>query len=276
MGVERELLIKKENEKEQSTKDICGLWFRGMEVGTPQLQISTQSIAGIDGEFLQAGGRFGATTYKADFFLDAEDEQDLVLAQQKLCQLFYDRKLIRIRDSLEPNKAFWGYSKPTTFQSIHYTQRLFSVELINPAGLRRSIFYSDDEDAKQYFSGFGMNFPYDKEVPYEFSTNHFYVYNASDISIDPLRQRHEFLVALHADGSPTIENKTTRTKISYNGKLKSSDQLTIDGVQVLKNGEYVGRDTDYGFLVLAQGWNEFSITNATIRSVRFHFPFYYF
>lgn len=276
MGVERELLIKKKNQDEKSTKSIRGLWYRGMSLVTPQLQLPTETIAGMDGARVQSEGSFAPTTYQADFFLDTANEADLLLAQQKLFRLIYDRKLIRFRDSIEIGKVIVGYAKPISFQNIHYTQRVFSIDLFNPSGLRRSIFYSDDEDAKEYFSGFGMNFSYDKEFSYQFSTNRFVVYNASDIVIDPLKQHHEFQVEIHAEGSPSIENKTTNTKISYKGKVGIKDKLIIDGVQMLKNDVNVGRETDYGFLTLAKGWNEFTVTNATIRSIRFHFPFYYF
>lgn len=272
----RELLIKKEGQLEQTTNDLKGLWFRGMEQVAPQLQFTTQSIGGVDGEILQSSGRFGATTYIADFFLDCRDERDLILAQQELSRLFYDRALIRFRDSIDEGKCFYGYAKPITFQSIHYTQKLFSVEIVNPSGMRQSIFYCDDEASKYYKSAFDMNSEYENELSYVFTSNRFKVYNPSDIDIDPLKQRHEFKVFLEGKGKPKIRNLTNQMEISYLGTLSEREELEINGVQLLKNGVSVGRDSDFGYLTLVRGWNEFEITNAEVRTIRFHFPFYFF
>lgn len=272
----RELLIKKRGQPEKTTNDISGLWFRGMEQITPQLQFITQSIGGQDGEILQSSGRFGATTYKADFFLDCRDERDLILAQQELFQMFYDRTLIRFRDSIDEGKCFYGYAKPITFQSIHYTQKVFSVEIVNPSGLRQSIFYCDDDESNYYRSAFDMNSEYENDVSYTFDTNHFKVYNPSDIDIDPLKQRHEFKLFFKGVGKPKVRNLTTQTEIGYLGSLTKSDLLTVDGVQLLKNGVSVSRESDFGHISLSRGWNEFQVDGSEVEAVRFHFPFYFF
>ncbi|MCV2520644.1 phage tail family protein, partial [Melissococcus plutonius] len=166
--------------------------------------------------------------------------------------------------------------KPTTFTSIHYTQKTFSIDFLNPKGWRESIFYCDDKAMQEQYTGFSMGFPFDKDIGYQFTSNSFSVFNASDTEINPLKQRHDFQLIFKGAGSPKIENKTTNTRVTYKGKLTNNDQLIINGVQVLKNGNNVGRDTDFGNIVLAKGWNDFVLSNCTVRQVRFHFPFLYF
>ncbi|MGK9479642.1 phage tail domain-containing protein [Melissococcus plutonius] len=271
------LYIKPSGEMEQDISKIKGLWFMGMDLVSPQYQLDTQAIGGQDGEVINSATRYGATTHKADFYLDTSDQYDLILAQQQLFKLLYgSRERIRIRNSLEPGKIMYCIPKPTTFTSIHYTQKTFSIDFLNPKGWRESIFCCDDKNLLEQYNGLTMGFPLDKDVNYQFTSNHFSVFNASDTEIDPLKQRHDFQLIFKGSGSPKIENKTTNTHVTYKGKLANNDQLIIDGVQVLKNGNNVGRDTDFGNIVLAKGWNEFVISNCTVSQVRFHFPFLYF
>ncbi|MCV2520640.1 phage tail family protein, partial [Melissococcus plutonius] len=86
----------------------------GMGLIAPQYQLDTQTVGGQDGEIISSVARYGATTHKADFYLDTSDKYDLILAQQQLFKLIYgSRDRIRIRDSLEPGKIMYCIPKPT-------------------------------------------------------------------------------------------------------------------------------------------------------------------
>lgn len=276
MPIEK-LYIKKDGENEfEIHEKIDGIEAMGITKVAPQLVPKTKQINGTDGE-LTFGASYNPSTVKLKVYLAGKDVYDYKLLVSELYRLLYSRKPIRIHDEVEPNICYYGYVKPPSITSINFTDAMAEIEFLVPSGFRQSIKNGDELAGTDY--QFGMNETNNDdlhgEIKYEFKTNSFWVYNDSDVLIDPYKNRHELTITLHCDGQPNIKNNTTETSIAFHQTMKNSDTFVLKGVDSFLNNNPCGINTDMGYITLAKGWNKFEVSGASNVDIKFSFPFLY-
>lgn len=233
-------------------------------------------IPGIDGAVNQYK-TYSNYQVPAKFFLRFENWQDYKLAKHQINRLFSSRKLIRIRTDVEPAMVRFVMPNPPeiapTEAGAHYTS--FTENFDNPSGYRYSLYRSDSLPNIANGWQFGMNLP--KTLPsYHFTSKSFKVYNASDIAIEPYKQKHDLRILFKFSGSQMkITNKTNGSSYTYKNSSNGNEQIILDGISTTLNGNPASANTDYGTVTLETGWNDIDVSGADSVDITFSFPFIY-
>lgn len=233
-------------------------------------------IPGIDGAVNQYK-TYSNYQVPAKFFLRFENWQDYKLAKHQINRLFSSRKLIRIRTDVEPAMVRFVMPNPPeiapTEAGAHYTS--FTENFDNPSGYRYSLYRSDSLPNIANGWQFGMNLP--KTLPsYHFTSKSFKVYNASDIAIEPYKQKHDLRILFKFSGSQMkITNKTNGSSYTYKNSSNGNDQIILDGIRTTLNGNPASVNTDYGTITLETEWNDIDVSGADNVDITFSFPFIY-
>lgn len=105
----------------------------------------------------------------------------------------------------------------------------------------------------------------------------FSIYNAGNVTVEAegMMYLKIFIMGLTTNDKPfTIRNKTTNEEFILN-KAGVGNNLLIDGVSVTLNNVNVLRDTNFNFIKLERGLNEFEIIGGIYSGLYFDFRFYY-
>ena len=233
-------------------------------------------VPGIDGTVYQYK-TYSNYQVPAKFFLRFEDWQDYKLAKHQVNRLFSSRKMIRIRTDTEPAMVRFVMPNPPeiapTEAEAHYAS--FTENFDNPSGYRYSLYRSDSLPSIANGWQFGMNLP--EPLPsYHFTNKSFKVYNASDIAIEPYKQKHDLRILFKFSGSQMkITNKTNGSSYTYNNSSNGNEQIILDGISTSLNGNPASANTDYGTVTLETGWNDIDVSGADNVDITFSFPFIY-
>lgn len=254
------------------------LKFLGEE-SSPVLTNNYTDGVGTDGSQFNFA-TFNKSTVNAKFWLRFSDYYDLKLSKHDIYSFFSNKQLMRIRTDANPAKVMFVRARnfeiaPTESRALDAS---FTIPFDNPSGYLYSLVNSDvlkeyGQEAWQY----GQNLPNGKDLQYQFiDQSEFQVYNASDITVDPYFQRHQLKIIIkHSGGGFGITNETTGDAYRFNGSMRSSDTLMIDGINTYLNGKLADNQTNYGYLSLEPGWNDIKITGAVDLDITFSFPFIY-
>lgn len=268
------------NQDEIEVGDITNnLRFLGDDYN-PTITNSYQENTGQDGSDFNIA-TFNKSVITARFWLHFTTWNDYKMAKSEIYNTLMTKDLIRYRTDVEPAKV--KYVRVTTFQ-IQPTEDyahdcLFSIAFDNPSGCSYSLYpsnqlYKYSAESWQY----GMNLPVPtNKLNYNFvDETNIYVYNAG-IDIDPYMQKHDLKIIMKRYGNQSfgLVNNTTDTSWNYHGSLGLNDTLILDGINTYKNGITDNLNSDYGYLMLAHGWNNISITGVKDLDVTFSFPFIY-
>lgn len=270
------LYMKIGNEAEFDIADkVKGLKYLGDDstlASTNQLL----QVPGIDGTVYQYK-TYSNYQVPAKFFLRFEDWQDYKLAKHQINRLFSSREKIRIRTDTEP--AIVRFVVPTppeiapTEAGAHYAS--FTENFDNPSGYRYSLYRSDSLPSIANGWQFGMNLP--EPLPsYHFTSKSFKVYNASDIAIEPYKQKHDLRILFKFSGSQMkLTNKTNGSSYTYKNSSNGNEQIILDGISTTLNGNPASANTDYGTITLEKKWNDIDVSGADSVDITFSFPFIY-
>lgn len=233
-------------------------------------------VPGIDGAVRQYK-TYSNYQVPAKFFLRFENWQDYKLAKHQINRLFSSRKMIRIRTDTEPAMVRFVMPNPPeiapTEAEAHYAS--FTENFDNPSGYRYSLYRSDSLPSIANGWQFGMNLP--EPLPsYHFTNKSFKVYNASDIAIEPYKQKHDLRILFKFSGSQMkITNKTNGSSYTYKNSSNGNEQIILDGISTTLNGNPASANTDYGTVTLETGWNDIDVSGADSVDITFSFPFIY-
>ncbi|MGV0167599.1 phage tail domain-containing protein [Furfurilactobacillus sp. WILCCON 0119] len=245
-----------------------------IDYGSPQLTPQYLTLPGSDGEQIQTVN-FNPSTVTAHLNLEEGSAEGFSVAMDDVYRLLMSRELIRIRDGVEPFKCAYVIPKPfDVSQADGMYDTAFDVQFDNPYGFRFSLKNSDDIFSQDELIGLGMHLPL-REVPFNFLSNNFNVYNPSDVAIDPYINRHQVKITVKGSGAFTLTNTTNNTSIQCKHVLTNTDTFVLDGVRSYLNGNSIGSETDFGHLQLEQGNNQIAITGLNNPNVTFSFPFIY-
>lgn len=273
------LKIKVGNKDEVDPSELIhGLTFLG-DSSSPALTNNYTDNVGIDGSQFNTA-TYGKNVINANFWVHFNDYYEYTLVKHDIYKLFMSKNIMRIRTDAEP--AIVKYVRAGNFEITPWENgaedALFTIPFDNPSGLKYSL--GNSNDLMTYDSELwqvGMNLPNGKDLKYQFiDQTNFQVYNASDMTIDPYIQHHQLKIVIkHNGGAFGITNKTTGDLYRFNGSMSSNDTLMIDGINSYLNGKIVDNQTNYGYLTLAEGYNDIQITGVYDMDILFSFPFIY-
>lgn len=271
------LLIKPNNSNEFAIQDYRGLHFLDLTVGSPQTQTSLISNQGVDGQRQQGPILYGSRTAKANFYLEVTDEVAYETRCHELYNKFFHREMVRVRQTNDIGRCFYGIAKPFDITHISYLDKTFSVEFDIPSAYLYSVVRSSDFpvniDKNPYLLSNNLNLPFD-DLKYTQANGTFKIFNPSDVDIQPYEQNHELNILFKGNGAPTLTNTDTGDSFSFNDSLIETDKLILKGVHPFLNGAACEINTNHGSVNLVKGWNNFSLTGLT-GTVTFDFPFIY-
>lgn len=273
------LLIKSSNKNEFAIQDYRGLHFLDLKISAPQSQTNLIDRAGIDGQIQRGPILFGSRTATANFYLEINDVSEFENVAHTIYNKLFSRNIMRVRQSDDIARCFYGIPKPFEFSRIGVLDSTFSVEFDIPSAymysvVRSSQFPIDIKNSKDLINT-NLNLP-STDLTYESPPGDFSIYNPSDFDIQPYEQDHELnIIFKGGSGSPLIINNETGDTFHYQGNLKEDDELVLQGVHPFLNGVACEIDTDHGSVDLIKGNNSFSMTGYT-GTVSFDFPFIYY
>lgn len=271
-------LLPPESNTEVNCKDITSHFTFLGDDSNPLLTNTYGTNDGLDG-VAYAFQKRTQNVINAKFVLKYTDWYDYQMKKHTLAKFFAQKGLYRIRTDAEPAIVKYVYAgnfavAPTEGGS---NTALITIPFDNPSGLKYSLGYSDG--VMDYNSGLwqaGMNLPMNKSLQYEYNaTRSFQIYNASDITVDPIQHHDLQVIVKNTTGQVRIENTTTGNYVAYNGTLTTTDQLVWDGVNLYLNGSLANNSTDFTYLTLAPGYNDIKIISTADLDIDFHFRFIY-
>lgn len=242
---------------------------------TPAFNNNYQDVASRDGGKLTSVN-FGKLIFTANFALLSDDYYDQKLLRHEIYQLFGDRNLVRFRTDIDMQKVMFG--RPTSFNIDQITEESgdseFSIQFEIPSGYKYSLNRSDSVTVDDI--SFGMNFHLDEKPTYTQTANSFRIFNPSDIAVDPYYQRHDLMLMIKFAGSSyQITNTTNGSSYKYNNASNGADNIVLNGLSTILNGQPASQNTDFGFIKLEKGWNDIMVQGATSHTTTFSFPFIY-
>lgn len=270
--IEPKFLLKIKGQDEfDITEKLPNVIYLGGD-STPVFNNSYQDNPTRDGSRLTRVN-FGKLTFTANFLLTSRDYYDQKLLRHEIYQLFGDRNLVRIRTDIDMSKIMFARPSPFDIKFIDNgnDDSLFSIQFEIPSGYKYSLMRSDAINLDSI--SFGMNFD-TENIAYTHSENNFRIFNPSDITIDPYYQRHDLMLIVNFEGdSYKILNNTNGTSFQYNEKAQKSDNIVLNGISTILNGDPASQKTDFGYIKLEKGWNDIIVSGATSHKTTFSFPF---
>lgn len=275
LTIEATFLLKLQGQDEFNITDrLPNVEYLGGD-STPAFNNVYQDNTTRDGSRLTSVN-FSKLLYTANFLLRSQDYYDQKLLRHEIYQLFGDRNLVRFRTDSDPQKVMYG--RPTSFEikfiADGYDDSLFAIQFEIPSGYKYSLNRSDSVTVDEI--SFGMNFHLDEKPTYTQTANSFRIYNPSDIAVDPYYQRHDLMLLIKFAGSSyQITNTTNGSSYKYNNASKGADNIVLNGLSTILNGQPASQNTDFGFIKLEKGWNDIMVQGATSHTTTFSFPFIY-
>ena len=275
LTIEATFLLKLQGQDEFNITDrLPNVEYLGGD-STPAFNNVYQDNTTRDGSRLTSVN-FSKLLYTANFLLQSQDYYDQKLLRHEIYQLFGDRKLVRFRTDTDLQKVMYG--RPTSFEikfiADGYDDSLFAIQFEIPSGYKYSLNRSDSVTVDEI--SFGMNFHLDEKPTYTQTANSFRIYNPSDIAVDPYYQRHDLMLLIKFAGSSyQITNTTNGSSYKYNNSSKGADNIVLNGLSTILNGQPASQNTDFGFIKLEKGWNDIMVQGATSHTTTFSFPFIY-
>ncbi|GEO59576.1 phage tail domain-containing protein [Companilactobacillus bobalius] len=270
------LLIKSDGQNEFEISNYHDLIFTRLIVGSPQTAPNLKTNAGVDGQVQTGPVLYTSRTAKADFLLRVDDGIDLESRFHEFYNKFFNRGLVRVRQSYDIGRCFYGIPKPFSYTDVGFYDKTFSVEFDIPSAYMYSVARSTDfpiDPSKEDLISNNLNLS-TTDLNYTHSQGTFKIFNPSDFDIQPYEQNHELNIIFKGSGSPSLTNITTQDVFSMNSNIFSNDSLVLKGVHPLLNGDSCEIETNHGHINLKKGWNDFSLAGFS-GTVTFDFPFIY-
>lgn len=240
-----------------------------------QLEHTTATVEGRSGDiFLNT--RFSGRTISVELLYITQDIYDYYLLRDELNNLFARRESFYIIFKNEPYKR-WKVRLAQGFDTEpNKSMQTFTVEFVCENVFAESVATTTvikEWDVDKW--GWNGTIDWDDDLKYTFNTNSFAVKNLGNVLIDPRESELDIIVKGTFSNYVKITNQTTGDVYQYNSALSSTDTLTLKGIQTLKNGLSVFKNTNKKLLTLAVGNNQIIVEGGTVSSIAFNFRFLY-
>ncbi|MDV3053605.1 phage tail family protein [Staphylococcus ureilyticus] len=267
------------NDFETVLTDIPKLRFLDYNEEGVEVQVNSTEMKGRDGVGLLGPATFGPFNLVLRFFYSGQDLNDYKLIKQKMRGLLFRREPYLIVHSDQPGKKYSVYCNENAIEDIGTRFGIFEVKFVVYKGYSESLLdtgqYSLSNANKWQFEGGNLS---DSNIKYKHTTTNFRIYNGSTDAINPtLGYEMKIKINVDAPNGFKLTNNTTGDVFEYKKAIKKNQQLVIDGVHPIINKQRVGKDTNWGWINLKEGFNDIEITGKSLGSstVEFIFNFVY-
>ncbi|MEB7795425.1 distal tail protein Dit [Staphylococcus equorum] len=256
--------------------DIKGLKFLDFEEEGVEVKANSLEINGTDG-ILLGPTTFGPFNLVLNFSYLGTDTNDYNLLKSKLRGMLFQKEPYYIWHSDMPGKKYAVYVEENAIEDLTSFFGTFSIKFVVFKGYSESLYSTNhirtNDDTWQFGSGIQVD---DDTLKYKHSTSGFKIFNGSDGKIDPLL-RHNLIIYINIDAPNgfILWNRTTDEKFIYKGVVDSTQAFTLKGVHPLLNGQRVGHNSNWQWISLERGYNDFQFLGDGISNINIEFVFNY-
>lgn len=248
--------------------------FLESKTSYPEVVEDNVTIKGVDGE-LPGAVSFAPFNLIVKFGLDGLDDVDINLMELKLRSIFFKRKPYYIVTSDNPGIKFKVNNPDVNPDYADFSMARFEMTFSVKDGYSESLYSTNhirtNDDTWQFGSGIQVD---DDTLKYKHTTSGFKIFNGSDGKIDPLL-RHNLIIYINIDAPNgfILWNRTTDEKFVYKGAVDATQAFTIKGVHPLLNGKRVGHNSNWQWITLERGYNDFQFLGDGISNINVEFVF---
>lgn len=253
--------------------EIPKLRFLDYEEEGVEVNANTTEINGTDGVLL-GPTTFGPFNLILNFSYKDDDVKGYNLVKQKLRGLLFRREPYFIWHSDEPGKKYAVYCEENAIEDLTSLFGTFAIKFVVYKGYSESSRDTNDLELLQENVQFEQGLDLAEKLKYKHKTNNFKIYNGSTDVINPL-MRHKLIIkmSVEAPNGFKIRNKTTKDVFEYKKELKKSQFFVLNGVHPYVDEKRVGIDTNYSYITLAPGENDFVIEGDGVEQIDIEFIF---
>lgn len=256
--------------------DIEGLMYLDFTEEDVKTRINLREFEGID------GGKPSVNTFEPfnlilRFVYSGVNVQDYHLLKSKLRGMLYRRTPFYIVHSDMPGKKYAVITESTAIEDVYGRNGTFEITFTVFKGYSESMYDTshirNNDDTWQFEAG--MEFD-DDSLIYKHTTSGFKIYNGSDDKIDPLLD-HNLIIYINIDAPNgfILWNRTTDEQFIYRKPVESTQAFTIKGVHPLLDGQRVGHNSNWQWITLEKGYNDFQFLGDGISNINVEFVFNY-
>lgn len=234
------------------------------------------TIKGADGE-LPGAVTFAPFNLVVKFGFDGIDGLDINLMERQLRSIFFKRKPYYILTSDNPSIKYKVNNPDINPDYSDFGTTKFEMTFSVKDGYSESLYSTNhirtNDDTWQFGSGIQVD---DDTLKYKHNSSGFKIFNGSDGKIDPLL-RHNLIIYINIDAPNgfILWNRTTDEKFIYKGVVDSTQAFTLKGVHPLLNGQRVGHNSNWQWISLERGYNDFQFLGDGISNINIEFVFNY-
>lgn len=262
------------NDNEIVLTDIEGVIFSQVKKTEPNGKTETISITGVDGGIPQYSS-YDAFELEVEILFRGEDKHDLDLFLKRLNSIIQRKHPYYVAHSDMPRLVYAVEPTPKiTYDFISIRDYKIQMAFTCFKG------YSETQyDTSHYNLGdgswqFETKALADDEYKYLHYTKGFYIYNGSDDIIDPaLHNKLQIDINAEAPNGLEIKNLTNGSTFKYNDPLRYYDNLVLDGIYAKLDGNRVGINTNWQWIILEKGFNKIEISGRLATKIRTHWKF---
>lgn len=251
------------------------LFINSFRIPSPNPKHTVDQVAAVH------GSRYFGTTLEervisSQITVESNDYVDFDLFRDEIFKMFNPLEKFYIIRDLQPGKRI-EVSVNNSFEIdyIFWEAGEFPIEFVIHSVFLESVGTTMDPftfEAEVWQIGQGL---IGEDLIYKHSTKSFSIFNAGDIEVDP----RWLPLIINYKGASTnlkIKNTTTGNEWAYTGTSNAGDTIKLDGIRSTKNGLSITRATNKKMLILAPGWNDFTLTGTSGSfEIIFDFRFYY-
>lgn len=251
--------------------------YKGLKltIPSPSYDVVSEKIDGRSGEIV-IDKTLQPRQLTADFYMKAKDYTDSLLLRDVIHRQIGSGEFYIAESKLPYKRWRVQFSDGYDMDRLSHQMQTFSVPLTVMSGLAESVGTTLDPltfTREVWQVGQGLTL---EEPKYSHNTTAFRIFNAGDVTIDPREMPLEIIYRGRSDGLE-IKNNTTGDVWKYNGTTSDVENIFIENIRSLKNGNSIFKDTNKKLITLAPGWNDFTLSGTLgVFLISFEHRFYYY
>ena len=265
------------NDKTINLTDFENFMYLDYVENDVQINTNTIEVNGVDG-VLTGASTFAPFELELRFMFSGVDIHDYHLFKHKLRQIIYQREPYYVWHSDMPGKKYAVLPSATEIEDLYSRNGEISITFTVFKGYSESLFPTDRLDLMNEHWDFSNGLIVDEDIKYSHSTNDFKIYNGSSDTITPI-QRHYIKIKMNIDAPNgfVLKNNTDGTEFEYTKAIKAKDNLILNGAHPFLNDKNCGIDTNWDFISLSPGMNNFKVIGdgVKVQEISFSFNFIY-
>lgn len=257
------------------TEEFAKLKFLDANEENVENRITSTEIQGVDGVLISPTS-FGPFNLVLNFFYRGSDVFDYKSVQKRLRGMLHRRTPFYITHSDNPGMKYAVYCEENSITDIGSQNGTFAITFVVFKGYSESLMTTDEFDLSSDYWQFGNGLVADDDVSYTHTKRKFQIFNGSSDTVTPIH-RHHLIITMNvkAPNGFTLHNKTTGDKFEYKKAIKNTDTITLNGVYPFKNKKRCGIDTNWEYITLAPGYNDFEVLGDGVETKEIKFTFNY-